>query len=417
MAALRRRRLDCHPPIIVPQFFACFAGAPAPEFAQAPFFRGSIMAHLYQRNGGIYYIEWRDELGKHHKKSTRTANRIAAERLLKEHDAGAIPTHKQANLPLEHHVKDFIAAMQATTKPQQWQNAKSEIERIIAAIGCTKIEHLTPAKVISVVGSFRKRNPRYVQKKGNRDGITPDTDKPLSVTTKKSYLKSIRHFTRWLVAERRYPHDVLSGLDLRRVLKQWISDDDVGVTTRNRYTDEEIQKLLAFVECDTRVIKGLSPADRYRAYRIAANTGLRRLELSRMTPGWFDLDTGKLVIPAGKSKAKRSDTVVLPDDFVAWLRTWLPSLPARQEILPRLRAVNTAAVLRKDLERAGLPTMRDGEALDFHCLRHTFCSRLWEAGLALPEAKQQSRHATAEMILRYSHVDHDQIKRKLGDGL
>lgn len=376
------------------------------------------MANLYQRtSGGNFYIEWRDELGRNQRKSTGTRNRVAAEKLLREFErGGGSTTHKLAHLPLEQHAKDFITALAATTKPQQTKLAKERLNRVLATTGCTKIEQLTPSRVVSAIGTFRVRDQRFVQrrrKRGQDTEVQPDTDRPLSVRSKKFYLQIMRQFAKWLQTERRYPVDVLASLNVRHVMKMWVSADDTGESTRNRLTDEELQTLFTFLASDTRVVQGVSAMDRLRAYRLACNTGLRRTELSYLQPAWIDLGTGTLTVPAGRAKAKRRDTVVLSPPFVDWLVTWLPELPKSQEVLPRLRQINTGKLLRADLAAAGLPTERDGELLDFHCLRHTYCTRLWEQGLTVAEAVAQARHSDPKLTLAYTHVDQTRLRDKL----
>lgn len=39
-----------------------------------------------------------------------------------------------------------------------------------------------------------------------------------------------------------------------------------------------------------------------------------------------------------------------------------------------------------------------------HCLRHTFCSRLVQAGVPLAEVKQLAGHANVTMTMRYAHL-------------
>lgn len=358
------------------------------------------MASLTKR-GEIYYLEWRDDLGRHQRKSTRTKNRTAAERLLREFNSGSLTRHKSAHLPLEVHLKDFLAALSATCKPQQVGLVRERIERVLDATGCRKIEQLTPSRIIGTVGTFDS-----LKKPGTL----------LSVASRKYYLRSMKQFSKWLCVERRYPHDVLASLNLRSILKRWISAEDAGQTPRTRFSDAELQTLFQHLATSETVICGLTPLERLRVYRLAACTGLRKTELSYLTPNWIDLEAATLVVPAGRAKAKRRDTIVLPAPSVEWLKTWLSGLPADQEIFPRLRQIKAAQMLRRDLLAAGLPDVKDGARMVFHSVRHTFCSKLFESDLTLAEAVSQARHSDPRQTMAYTHVDRATLKSKLDGG-
>jgi site-specific recombinase XerD len=92
-------------------------------------------------------------------------------------------------------------------------------------------------------------------------------------------------------------------------------------------------------------------------------------------------------------------------------------------------------ITRLDGERITYWAMRDGihrlyklakiEAppLPWHCLRHTFCTRLAEAGVALHVIRELAGHRSIETTLRYTHTNaewkRDAVRtafgRQLGD--
>jgi len=65
------------------------------------------------------------------------------------------------------------------------------------------------------------------------------------------------------------------------------------------------------------------------------------------------------------------------------------------------------AVLNKARERAGL------EDLHFHDLRHTFASRLVQAGVPLYEVMHLTGHKSLEMVQRYAHLAPDYADRAI----
>ena len=58
-------------------------------------------------------------------------------------------------------------------------------------------------------------------------------------------------------------------------------------------------------------------------------------------------------------------------------------------------------------KRAGLPDLR------FHDLRHEAVSRLFEAGLSVPEVAMVSGHRTPAMLFRYTHPRAEAVAMKL----
>lgn len=58
-------------------------------------------------------------------------------------------------------------------------------------------------------------------------------------------------------------------------------------------------------------------------------------------------------------------------------------------------------------KRAGIPDLR------FHDLRHEAVSRLFEAGLSVPEVAMVSGHRTPAMLFRYTHPKAEEVAKKL----
>ena len=69
------------------------------------------------------------------------------------------------------------------------------------------------------------------------------------------------------------------------------------------------------------------------------------------------------------------------------------------------RKLQTDALLRKDLQAAGIP-YRDASdrAADFHALRHTFITRLARSGVAPAVANSLARHSTITLTMNHSRA-------------
>jgi integrase len=123
--------------------------------------------------------------------------------------------------------------------------------------------------------------------------------------------------------------------------------------------------------------------------------GLRASESASVTPESFVLrDDGQQVqVQAGYSKHRREDVLPMPDFLARWLQRFLRHRAWWAAALAGAWVDNAAAMLRADLERAGIAYKTDDGYLDFHATRHgalTSGSALWNSRIS-----QRSLPATA----------------------
>lgn len=140
--------------------------------------------------------------------------------------------------------------------------------------------------------------------------------------------------------------------------------------------------------------------------RLALATGLRRLEMLRLTWQDVDLDAGFITLP--RTKSGKVQRVPLND----MAREVLAGLPKTAEhVFPGGKAgehvQNLYPALRRIRERAGLPpTMRP-----LHAWRHVYASRLASAGESLYVVQKLLRHSDGRMTARYSHLADETLRR------
>ncbi len=82
-------------------------------------------------------------------------------------------------------------------------------------------------------------------------------------------------------------------------------------------------------------------------------------------------------------------------------------------LFPKLAKRRTWLMVRKDLERVGIPYKDDqGRVADFHAAgRHTHITELLRNGASVPEAMELARHSDVKMTMRYAHIGiEDQAK-------
>lgn len=161
---------------------------------------------------------------------------------------------------------------------------------------------------------------------------------------------------------------------------------------------------------------GQAPAHRRAFYLLAGCTGLRWLEIGRLTWGDVDLEAGTLTAQAGQTKNDRRADLPLPRAVADALadhhalqtnRTGKRPLPGDRifKAVPRIKT------WKQDLARAGVAYADSrGRQADRKCLRMTFATWLRDAGVDLRDAQRLMRHSDPKLTaniytdLRISHL-------------
>lgn len=154
-------------------------------------------------------------------------------------------------------------------------------------------------------------------------------------------------------------------------------------------------------------IQGFTGEQRARIYFVSFLTGLRRNELASLTRRSFDLDTSPptLTIEAKYSKHRRKDVLPIHPELAAMLRIWLKGIEPGQRLFPLLARRKTWRMVRKDLERVGIPYETEDGIADFHAAgRHTHITELLRNGASLVEAKELARHSDIKTTMKYTHI-------------
>lgn len=119
----------------------------------------------------------------------------------------------------------------------------------------------------------------------------------------------------------------------------------------------------------------------------------------------FETEPPTLTIEAAYSKHRRTDVIPLRRDFAERIRAWMESKSglAPDQLIFQIARKHTAEMIRKDLERAGIP-YKDarGYYADFHSLRKTFITNLSRAGVAPKTAQMLARHSDINLTMNVS---------------
>jgi integrase len=132
------------------------------------------------------------------------------------------------------------------------------------------------------------------------------------------------------------------------------------------------------------------------ALRLVLLTGSRRGEVTKMEWSWVDLDNGFIHRPASAMKNGKASSIPLSGDALAILKRLHTPPSATGLVFGR---INLRHFFDKVRERAGLPNVR------LHDLRHTFASRLLNAGVDIFTVPKLLAHSDVSITSKtYGHL-------------
>jgi integrase len=129
---------------------------------------------------------------------------------------------------------------------------------------------------------------------------------------------------------------------------------------------------------------------------------------------WSDIDFSRGVITLRDTKNGSSRAVPMIDDVVyAFKQLKKLSLDRKDRATDRPNTSPENVVFGiGDNKKWWEAALRDAKIKDlrWHDLRHTFCSRLAQAGVSLKVIQEAAGHKTISMSARYAHMDHTTLK-------
>jgi len=134
---------------------------------------------------------------------------------------------------------------------------------------------------------------------------------------------------------------------------------------------------------------------------IALNTGMRKGEQYALM--WSDVDFASRSIMANNTKNGTPRTVHMNDDALA-------AMISLRRVAKGERVFNIT-----ENRTWWYEALKQAKIKDFrwHDLRHTFCSRLAQAGVNLKVIQEAAGHKTIAMTSRYAHLDHTTLQNAL----
>jgi site-specific recombinase XerD len=354
-----------------------------------------LMATIYKRKKGKknepYSIQYLDHEGKRRTTKGFTdkglteqlAAKLETEARLRQTglidpELEGFANHKMA--PIEQHLTAFETSL-ADNSPKYVKQTMNEVRRIVTGTECKMLADLKPESVQAFVRSLRVTN-----KIGHR--------------TYNHYLESADTFCNWCVETKRLLTNPLATIERLNTA--------VDVRhPRRALTPDEVGKLVRSARESGIQIQRFTGEQRARIYILSYMTGLRRNELASLTPRSFALESEPptLTVEAESSKHRRKDVLPLHPELVSMLRDWLRGMQPNEKLFPMLSRRKTWRMVKRDLERVGIPYQTEEGIADFHAAgRHTHITELLRNGASLPEAKELARHSDIKTTMRYAHI-------------
>jgi integrase len=280
---------------------------------------------------------------------------------------------REIRRPIEEHVNEFIAFLQAQgDSPGHVAGTRSLIDLTLTLAGIERIAELTPSAVSRAMAVLKRDN--------------------LSARTINGYLVAVKSFSRWLKRDGRIPDYELEPM---KKLNEKVDRRRV----RRVLTPEEATRVIQ-AALDGPRFRKLTGEDRAVLYLVAAGTGFRRKELRSLTPESFalDADPSTITVKAAYSKHRRDDIQPIAGSLADRLHPWLARKASRRPVFEGMTN-RTAEMLRVDLEAAGVTYETSEGVVDFHSLRNAYITNLVASGASVKTCQTLARHSTPTLTI------------------
>ncbi len=357
------------------------------------------MASIFKRGRdsgkrrAVWWISYDDENGKRRTKKGFTDKRVTEDLAIEiEHkvkriraglvERGDAERRTAVEAPIEEHLTAFENSISRNTG-KHVRLTMTRVRRLISEAEFKTLADIDIESIEAVIGEML------------------DADE-IGRRTYNHYVQAMHQFCAWLVPKRLSANPVAG-------MKRLNADVDIR-HPRRALRAEEFAQLVESARTSDESIQCYDGEERAKIYILSYMTGLRRKELASLTPASFQLeeDPATLTVDAACSKHRRKDVLPLHPDLVVMLGEWLADLDRADVLFPDLAKRRTWLMVRKDLERVGIPYRTDEGIADFHAAgRHTHITELLRSGASLPEARELARHSDIRMTMKYTHIGID----------
>ena len=355
------------------------------------------MATIFKRSkkkGEPYCFQWFDHEGKRRTAKGFTDRGLTEQAAAKKEEEARLRKLKlidpdqeklaeQKRMPLKEHLDAFERSLKKNTG-KHVTLTMSRVRRIVKECEFVSFSDITKESVEGCLGEMLD-------------------DEEIGLRTYNHYVQAIDSFCNWCVENGRLFTNPLNGLERQNAAT------DVR-HKRRALNPEELHQLVHSARHSGEDIQCFCGEERARIYLLSYMTGLRRKEIASLTPRSFSLDATPptLTLEAACSKHRREDVLPLHPELVTMVRSWVSSIKPDEILFPKLAKRRTWLMVKKDLERVGIPYETADGIADFHAAgRHSHITGLMKSGATLPEAQKLARHTDIKMTMKYTHIGID----------
>lgn len=313
-------------------------------------------------------------------------------RIMIDFDPNFRTLHSDIHAALEEYL-DSQLAVGFTEK--QVALVKFRISLVIAEAGFQEYRQMDPVRVVQSISMLKSKGQFK------------------TTATAGKYLEAMRSWSRWMLVNGRWQCDPLA-------IVQKMRGDTTNTRPRAILSQDDFQTLLRVTHSGPSR-RNLTGPQRYWLYLTAAHTGLRAQELNSLSPGSFSLDSRpsfveirNTVSKRGKRSGKR-DRIELQQCFASMLRAWFRGKDQNARLWASSSSwwYKAAAVLRQDLDAAGIPSVvptREGPAvIDFHSLRGQFITNAIRTKQSSRIVLKVARLSSEALLARYEKISEEEV--------
>ena len=179
---------------------------------------------------------------------------------------------------------------------------------------------------------------------------------------------------------------------------EWVKENPVKMVSKEK-VNNHVERWLTLEE--EKNLLNSSPKWLQEIILFAINTGFRLSEILDLK--WPQVDLLKKTITILVQKNKGKDTLPLNEGALEVLRERLQVRRGETEYVFHTR--NATRIAPTNLQKAFYSAIRKSgiKKLRFHDLRHTFATRLVQAGVDIYTVQKLGRWKNISMVMRYAH--------------
>ena len=340
-----------------------------------------------------YVAEYVDEFGNTRIKTIGTNKEEAREALIK--------IRKRVRQILDGTL-DTVDEKLATSRKVALHKHLQEYEESLETTDCTKKHiRLTMSRIRTVINGCRFDSLSRLEAHPAQLFLSRFVkEKKLGPKTYNHYAQALAAFGYWLEELGRIKANPFKHIKRRKA--------SLEIRHRRRaLPPEEMSKLVMSAVTSGCTVQSYDGLQRGRAYLMSYLTGLRQSEVSHLTAKCFDLNVDNPRVRLAGKFAKNREDIDLPvhPQLVEIMNDWLPELSPGQALFPGFGKKKAWLMVRKDLERIGIPYENEDGIADYHAIgRCSYITQLLVSGVPIHVAMKLARHKSIEQTKIYAKV-------------